>query len=182
MSPGVDEAVLGNGADSRGLPLPSWLLDKNSDSITRCHKPAWFFKLQTRVAQQKVMRKIYQLHKTAPELCWEEKWAWVELEYREGCPEVFADDGRLDTRIERLTDPKIFAGCSTEEEKKAALVGNGCLLAESTASRLLSSGKEAGTGSARPEYDEARIWQMLVESCEKASAEKTKARRRRAIA
>ena len=120
------------------------------------------------------MHRINELYKMAPELCWEEKWAQIELEYREVCPEAFANDGHQDTRIKRLTNPEIFAGCRTEEEKKAALVGHQSSLTESIASSSAKEGKEAGANCESSENNEAGIWQSLVDSCEKASIRKTK--------
>jgi hypothetical protein len=64
MSPGADEAAPGDGTDLRGLPLPGWLLDKSSDSITRRHTQARFFKLENRGTQQKVMRKNRTAHRS----------------------------------------------------------------------------------------------------------------------
>lgn len=128
------------------------------------------------------MREIGQLYKAAPELCWEEKWARVELQSREACPQASADDGRLDTRIERLTDPGIFTGCSTEEGRKAALIGIAGPISASSTSRPSNSYEEARAGSTPTEYDEAGIWQVLVDSCKKASAEKRKARVQRVAA
>jgi hypothetical protein len=177
-----EDATFGNGTDAHGLPLPGWLLDKESKSVTRCHKPVWYFMLQTRNTKQKFMRKISQLYRTAPEICWEEKWARVEAECREARPEFFADDSQLDNRIERLTDPNIFADCSTEEEKKAALIGRAGSVASSPVFRSSNSDREAGIGSPVTENDEAGMWEMLVQSCEKASAVKMKVRSRRTAA
>lgn len=175
LANGEQPVNLGNGVDARGLPIPGWMLDQSSQSSTRRHKPVWYFQLPNRSWQQKTMRRINQLYKMAPELCWEEKWAQIELEYRKVCPEIFANDGHMETRIERLTNPAIFAGCRTEEEKKAALVGHGSLIADLAASRSTKEGNEAKAYCELSGNDEARIWHSLVESCERASTRKTKA-------
>jgi hypothetical protein len=68
------------------------------------------------------MKEIHKLYKLAGDLIWEEKWVQVEATMRLKRPEIFTEMDRDNSRVERLTDPNIFAGCSTEEEKKVALV------------------------------------------------------------
>jgi hypothetical protein len=70
------------------------------------------------------MKEIHKLYKMAGDLTWE-KWVQVEATMRLKRLERFTEMDRDNAHVEKLTDPNIFAGCSTEEEKKAALVGVG---------------------------------------------------------
>lgn len=180
----VPNISLGNGTDARGLPLPGWRKDPNSISMTRKHKPSWYFSLPNRGAQSRGMREIKTLYEGPAELSWEEKWEQVEATIRLNRPDVFAETKCNNSRIERLTNPNIFAGCNTAEERKAALVGGGLSKEVSSIRRSISAEKANRSGRYREGtiYDQAGIWQMLVDACEKASREPARRARRCASA
>jgi hypothetical protein len=101
----MPSTILGN-----GIPNPGWMVDPNSTLITRRYKPHGYFRLLNRGTQCCAMKEIHKLYKTAGDNNWEEKWIQVEVTMRLKRPEIFTEMDRDNSRVERLTDPNIFAG------------------------------------------------------------------------
>jgi len=75
-------SILGNGTDADGVPIPGWIVDRNSTSITRRYKPRWYFRLPNRGTQCRAMKEIHKLYKMAGDLNWDQKWVQVETTMR----------------------------------------------------------------------------------------------------
>ena len=165
------EIELGNGTDAKGLPLPGWVLDPRSTASTRKFKPLWFFQLPNKAGQAAARRELGRVYKTAADLNWEEKWSQVEANLRLSRSDLFAASDHDNSRIERITNPDIFAGCNSEEERKAALLGQNNPAGASTQTNPSSTAKihDTKTDEDAVHYDEAGIWQMVVAACEQAS-------------